>query len=52
VKQSIIAALEAEHRYPKIDQGHESALLINGFPVDLWHHTVVDLFAPLPPQTN
>ena len=42
VKQSIKSALAAEHRYPKIDQGCESALLIRGFPVDIWHRTVAE----------
>jgi predicted nucleotidyltransferase len=42
VKRSITADLGAEYRYPKIDQGYESAFLINGFPVDIWHHTVAD----------
>ncbi|GGH87929.1 putative nucleotidyltransferase [Pullulanibacillus pueri] len=40
IKRTIITALEAEYRYPTFDHGHESALLIHGFPVDLWHKTL------------
>ncbi|MDN7242417.1 nucleotidyltransferase domain-containing protein [Planococcus sp. N028] len=36
-QRSIAKNLNALHRYPVIDHGHESALLINGFPVDIWH---------------
>src|SRR5690606_26316645 len=39
-KRVIAAELGAVRRYPKIDHGHESALEIKGFPVDLWHKSV------------
>ncbi|MCM3086778.1 hypothetical protein [Bhargavaea ginsengi] len=39
-KRAIAGELGAVHRYPKIDHGHESALEIEGFPVDLWHKSV------------
>jgi predicted nucleotidyltransferase len=39
-KRIIAGELGAVHRYPKIDHGHESALEIKGFPVDLWHKAV------------
>ncbi len=41
-RYSIINDLNAKFRYPKLDHGHESALLINGFPVDLWHRTIAE----------
>jgi predicted nucleotidyltransferase len=40
VRHAIVVDLRAEFRYPAIDPGHDSALLIDGFPVDLWHSTV------------
>ncbi|EMR07257.1 hypothetical protein C772_00902 [Bhargavaea cecembensis DSE10] len=39
-KRAIAGGLGAVRRYPKIDHGHESALEIEGFPVDLWHKSV------------
>lgn len=39
-KRAIARELGASYRYPKIDYGHESALEIQGFPVDLWHKSV------------
>lgn len=38
--RAIAAGLGAARRYPSHDPGHESALLIRGVPVDLWHQTV------------
>lgn len=39
-KRVIAGELGAVYRYPKIDHGHESALELEGFPVDLWHKSV------------
>lgn len=47
VRQTIVTDLRAEFRYPAIDPGHASALLIDGFPVDLWHNTVASADAAM-----
>jgi predicted nucleotidyltransferase len=47
VRQAIIADLRAEFRYPAIDPSHDSALLIEGFPVDLWHIPVAHPLAAM-----
>ncbi|MGM9919782.1 MAG: hypothetical protein ACI33O_00945 [Bhargavaea sp.] len=41
-KRAIAGELGAVHRYPEIDHGHESALEIEGFPVDLWHKSITE----------
>lgn len=47
VRRAIRADLRAEFRYPATDPGHDSALLIRGVPVDLWHNTVAHWEAAL-----
>lgn len=47
VRHEIIADLRAEYRYPDIDSGHDTALLIRGVPVDLWHNTVAGEYAAM-----
>jgi hypothetical protein len=47
LRRAIIADLRAEFRYPAIDPSHESALLIDDFPVDLWHITVASQLAAM-----
>lgn len=47
VRRQIIADLRAEFRYPDTDPSHDSALLIRGVPVDLWHLTVASQEAAL-----
>ena len=38
--QRVVAQqLEAEHRYPEIDPGYQSAFRIHDLPVDIWHTT-------------
>ncbi|MBX0316942.1 nucleotidyltransferase domain-containing protein [Planococcus glaciei] len=37
---AVFNCLNAERRYPKMDVGYDSAYLIDGFPVDLWHRTL------------
>ena len=47
VRHEIIADFRAEFRYPEMDIGHDSALLIRGAPVDLWHLTVASEVAAM-----
>lgn len=47
VRRQIITDLRAEFRYPNTDPSHDSALLIRGMPVDLWHLTVASEEAAL-----
>jgi hypothetical protein len=42
LQEAIVADLKAGHRYPAIDPGHQSALVVDGFPVDLWHKTAAE----------
>ncbi|SDG79800.1 hypothetical protein SAMN04487975_101516 [Planococcus glaciei] len=37
---AVFNCLNAERRYPKMDVGYDSAYLIDGFPVDVWHRTM------------
>lgn len=37
---AVFNCLNAERRYPKMDMGYDSAYLIDGFPVDVWHRTM------------
>ncbi|WKA50886.1 nucleotidyltransferase domain-containing protein [Planococcus liqunii] len=37
---AVFNCLNAERRYPQMDIGYDSAYLINGFPVDVWHRTM------------
>lgn len=37
---AVFNCLNAERRYPKMDIGYDSAYLIDGFPVDVWHRTM------------
>lgn len=37
---AVFNCLNAERRYPKMDIGYDSAYLIAGFPVDVWHRTM------------
>ena len=46
-RAAIIAALDARYRYPEWDPGRESAFLIGGFPVDVWHISVADIVTTL-----
>ena len=41
-RRAIMAALEATYRYRPADPGYESAYLVRGVPVDVWHLTVAD----------
>jgi predicted nucleotidyltransferase len=47
VRHAIISDLQAAYRYPAIDPSHDSALLIEGCPVDLWHLAVADQLATM-----
>jgi hypothetical protein len=47
VRHEMIADFHAEFRYPGMDIGHDSSLLIRDVPVDLWHNTVDGEEAPL-----
>ena len=40
VRREIATELRAKFRYPEADPGYESAFLIRGVPVDIWHLTV------------
>lgn len=37
IKQGISAKLKAEHRYPKTHFAYHNALIVDGFPVDIWY---------------
>ena len=47
VRHAIITDLQTTYRYPAIDPSHDSALLIEGLPVDLWHLAVADQLAAM-----
>lgn len=44
---AIMAALRASFRYPPAHPGHDSAWLIDGFPVDVWNLTVASAEATM-----
>ncbi|MDN7247137.1 hypothetical protein [Planococcus shenhongbingii] len=39
LKNDISTLLNADHRYPEAHFAYHSALVIDGFPVDIWHKT-------------
>ena len=47
VRRAILHVWGAERRLPAADRGYDSALLVRGIPVDLWHRTVAEQEAAL-----
>ncbi|MGI2329321.1 nucleotidyltransferase domain-containing protein [Planococcus sp. YIM B11945] len=37
IKQEISSKLKADHRYPETHSSYHNALIIDGFPVDIWY---------------
>lgn len=46
-RRALLATWGAARRLPPADRGHDSALVVRGVPVDLWHRTVADEEAAL-----